>query len=75
MAKVLKTEHFPEGATHGKCRACGLLVVLVEKPILKVWHKEPQCPEFAAMIAELRPSKTGLGVVWTPDDWEAASNG
>lgn len=70
MAKTYTTECFPEGATHGKCRVCGLLIVLVEKPNLKVWHKAPQCPEFAAMIADLQPSKTGVGVVWTPDDWE-----
>lgn len=69
MAKAYKTERFPDGAQHGKCRVCGLLIVIVEKPILKVWHKAPQCPEFAAMIAELGPSKTGADVVWTPDDW------
>lgn len=72
MAKPYQTEHFPAGATHGKCAVCGLLIVVVEEPILKVWHKAPECPEFAAMIAELQPTKTGVDVVWTPDDWESA---
>lgn len=62
-------ESFPANANRYKCPDCGRLVVVCEKPTLTVWHIAPECPQFAAFIQNLKPDKTRVGVVLTPDDW------